>query len=145
MSDHIFPPLSISPFISCYIHFFFGGKGRGGTRVQILIHALGFSIHRSLASHGSFIFCARLLTQLCLLSAEGELLWCKQQRHGMGKTSLLLLCSPQLPSLLAPKYLHVAVLGRNSFMYGFGVLVRYKIISWRSHSRSLCNKCIWAS
>lgn len=122
-----------------------GRKGEGGTRVGILIHALDFSIHRSLASHGSFIFCARLLTQLCLLSAEGELLWCKQQRHGMGKTSLLLVCSPQLPFLLAPKYLHVAVLWRNGFMYGFGVLVRYKITSWRSYSRSLCNKCIWAS
>lgn len=67
-----FPPLS--PSFSFYALLYtipFGGKGRG---VQILIHALDFSIHRSLASPGSFIFCARLLTQLRLLSVMGELL-----------------------------------------------------------------------
>lgn len=60
-----------SPFMPCCIQSLLGGKGRG---VRILIHALDFSIHRSLASPGSFIFCARLLTQLRLLSVMGELL-----------------------------------------------------------------------
>lgn len=67
--------LSFSFYVLLYT-FLFWGKGRGGTRVRVLIHALNFSVHRSLASHGSFIFCTRLLTQLCLLSAMGELFWC---------------------------------------------------------------------
>lgn len=90
--------LSPSPFMSwCTLFFFRGGKGEG---LRVLIHALDFSIHRSLASPGSFIFCTWLLTQLCSLSVMGEVLRCTEPKARAGgsraSASLISLVSPSL-------------------------------------------------
>lgn len=129
--------LSLSPFLllcpAVYVSFW--GKGMWGNKGADFNSCIWFfSIHRSLASHGSFI-CTRLLTQLCLLSAMGELLPCIGLGAREGAEGL---CC-QAAASAAPKFPDVVVLLINSFIYGFWVLVRYKIASWRSYWRSPYN------
>lgn len=131
--------------MSCYIHFFFGEKGRGGNEGRDFNSCIRF-FNSQIFSVTRFIHlqCSAAYAAL-LIVCRGwtALVQAAKAWDGQNQPPAGLLTSAALSA--CPKYLHVAVLWRNGFMYGFGVLVRYKITSWRSYSRSLCNKCIWAS
>lgn len=97
-----FPPLSLSfSFYVLLYTFLFGGKGRGGTRVRILIRALDFFFFNSQ------IFSVTRFIHLLYSAAYAALLivcngWTvlvrRAEGRGRGRTGLLLDRLPRLPS-----------------------------------------------
>lgn len=139
------PRFSTPLYFSFYAqHVFFGGKDRGGNQ--------GTDFNSCIRFFNSQIFSVTRFIHLLCSAAYAALLivcrgwtalvqaakaWNGQNQPPAGLVTSAALCLPQN----TPTRQCCA----ESFMYGFGVLVRYKITSWGSYSRSPCNKCISAS
>lgn len=139
-----FPPLSLVLLLCPAVYISFlgererGNEGAGFNSCIRFFSSQIFSVTRFIHLLHSAAYAALLIVcngwTVLVHRAEGM---------GRGETGLLPDWLPQLPSLCSPpKYPDVVVLLRNTFVYGFGVLVRYKIGSWSSSWRSLCNKFI---
>lgn len=96
-----FPPLSLSfSFYVLLYTFLFGGKGRGGTRVRILIRALDFFFNSQIFSVTRFIhllYSAAYAALLIVCNGWTDLVH-RAEGTGRGQAGLLLDWWPQLPS-----------------------------------------------